>query len=116
MRTRSSFGKNDTANVVSFVDVVIGVHAPPATGTVYAFQMPVLLDEKRIRDSSAENDAPPMDVVFRNCSIVYCLNGRLCAVARPASSGTAETMTAAMTTGPIHLIARSLSASTAVPE
>ena len=56
----------------SVVELVTGVHAPPDTGTVYAFQMPVLFDENRIRDSSGENDAPLIEVVFRNCSIVYC--------------------------------------------
>ncbi len=39
--------------------------------------MPVLFEEKSKRDSSAENDAPWMAVVSRNCSIVYCLAGRV---------------------------------------
>ncbi len=42
----------------SVVDWVIGVHSPPPTGVTYAFQMPVLFDENRMRFSSAENDAP----------------------------------------------------------
>ncbi len=61
---------------------MICVHSPPVTATEYTFQMPDLFDENRIRLSSEENDAPPMDVVSRNCSIVYCLDGlvRLSAV------------------------------------
>jgi len=81
MRIRLSCGKNETAYVESFVKLVTGVHGPPPTGTVYAFQTPVLFDEKRMRDSSAENDAPAMAVVSRNCSIVYCVAGRAGAVA-----------------------------------
>src|SRR6266545_3566748 len=38
--------------------------------------MPVLLEEKRIFFSSAEKDAPEIAVVERNCSIVYCFEGR----------------------------------------
>src|SRR6266542_532300 len=38
--------------------------------------MPVLLEEKRILFSSAEKDAPEIEVVARNCSIAYCFEGR----------------------------------------
>src|SRR5258706_11718774 len=38
--------------------------------------MPVLFDEKRIFFSSAEKEAPEIAVVARNCSIVYCFEGR----------------------------------------
>src|SRR5262245_39342156 len=39
--------------------------------------MPVLLDENRMRDSSAENEAPLTEVVLRNCSMVYCFGWRI---------------------------------------
>ncbi len=66
---------------------MIGVHSPPVTGIEYTFQMPVLLDENRIRDSSAENDAPEIEVVLRNWSMVYCFDGRVvCAEAVAAQS------------------------------
>ena len=58
-----------------------GVHAPPPTGIEYAFQMPVLFEENRKRDSSAEKPAPRTPVTFMNCSIVYCFDGRAWAVA-----------------------------------
>src|SRR4029453_2793038 len=48
--------------------------------------MPLLLDEKRIRDSSLENVAPEIDVGLRNCSMVYCFAGL---AACRAASGTA---------------------------
>src|SRR6187549_3211371 len=65
----------------------MGVHSPPATGIAYTFQIPVLFDENRMRDSSAENEAPVIDVVSRNCSIVYCFDGRaVCADAVAAQS------------------------------
>ena len=52
--------------------------------------MPVLFDEKRMRDSSAENDAPAIDVVFRNWSMVYWRDGRtVCAEAATAHNRTA---------------------------
>src|ERR1700693_939590 len=38
--------------------------------------MPVLLEEKRIFFSSAEKEASEIAVVARNCSIVYCFDGR----------------------------------------
>src|SRR6266496_2797291 len=37
--------------------------------------MPVLFEEKRIFFSSAEKEAPEIEVVARNCSIVYCFEG-----------------------------------------
>ena len=37
--------------------------------------MPVLFEEKRMRLSSGENDAPVIEIVLRNCSIVYCFDG-----------------------------------------
>jgi hypothetical protein len=39
--------------------------------------MPVLFEENRIRDSSAEKDAPRFETVSRNCSIVYCFGARV---------------------------------------
>ncbi len=74
-------GKYATAKVESTVDVVTGVHAPPPTGIEYAFQMPVLFEENRKRDSSAEKPAARTPVTFMNCSIVYCFDGRALAVA-----------------------------------
>ena len=59
---------------------MIGVHSPPPTGIEYAFQMPVLFEENRKRDSSAEKPAPRTPVTFMNCSIVYCFDGRALAV------------------------------------
>src|SRR3954449_7356257 len=38
--------------------------------------MPVLFEENRKRDSSAEKPAPRTPVTFMNCSIVYCFEGR----------------------------------------
>src|SRR5688500_16200913 len=38
--------------------------------------MPDLLDENRIRDSSAENDAPATPTVSMKSSMRYCLEGR----------------------------------------
>jgi hypothetical protein len=61
------------------VEEVIGVHSPPVAAIVYAFQIPVLFDENRIRDSSDENDVPLIEVVLRNCSMVYCFGCRGCA-------------------------------------
>ena len=52
------------------MEAVTGVAGPPATGTEYTLKMPVSLDEKRTRFSSAENDAPLTDVVAMNCSMV----------------------------------------------
>ena len=37
--------------------------------------MPVSLEEKRSRFSSAENDAPLIEIVAMNCSIVYSSTG-----------------------------------------
>ena len=42
--------------------------------------MPVLFEENRKRDSSAEKPAPRTPVTFMNCSIVYCFDGRALAV------------------------------------
>src|SRR5262245_54856752 len=57
--------------------------------------MPLSLEEKRIFDSSDENDAPLIRVLDMNCSIVYCLDGRagpaavsVAAAKRPASAMT----------------------------
>ncbi len=65
--------------------------------------MPVLFDENRIRDSSGENEAPLMDVVLRNCSIVYCFGWRAAwapggAEPAPADRDAATTTAPAMTT------------------
>src|SRR5918993_4096972 len=73
---RSSCGKYDTAYVDSVVELVTGANSPPVTATEYTFQMPVLFEDNRIRDSSEENDAPRIDTVSRNCSIVYCFGER----------------------------------------
>jgi hypothetical protein len=48
-----------------------------------------LFEEKRMRLSSEENDAPPIASVLRNCSIVYCFDG-LTRVAGPAVCATAD--------------------------
>ena len=39
--------------------------------------MPVLFEENRIRLSSAENEAPAIASVSRNCSMVYPFEGFL---------------------------------------
>src|SRR6266540_2860884 len=48
--------------------------------------MPVLFEEKRIFFSSAEKEAPEIAVVARNCSIVYCFEGRPGGAARTAAA------------------------------
>src|SRR6266545_4780868 len=48
--------------------------------------IPVLFEEKRIFFSSAEKDAPEIAVAARNCSMVYCREGR---PGGPARSGAA---------------------------
>ncbi len=53
-----------------------GEAAPPETGTVQTLKMPVSFEEKRIFDSSAENEAPRILVLAMNCSIAYCFEGR----------------------------------------
>src|SRR5712691_982887 len=52
--------------------------------------MPVLFEEKRIFFSSAENEAPEIAVVARNCSIVYCFEGRPEGAARPGAAARAK--------------------------
>ena len=68
--------------------------------------MPVLFDENRIRDSSAEKEAPKTDVVSRNCSIVYCLNGRRGALAWLFAGPAWPAKAADRRMGAIHFIAR----------
>jgi hypothetical protein len=49
------------------------------------------LDENRMRDSSRENVAPVIEVVLRNCSIVYCFAGlALCVPAYGAAVAAAR--------------------------
>src|SRR6266498_3642899 len=50
--------------------------------------MPVLFEEKRIFFSSAEKEAPEIAVVARNCSIVYCFDGRPGGAARTGAAKT----------------------------
>src|SRR5713226_1288992 len=52
--------------------------------------MPVLFEEKRIFFSSAENETPEIAVVARNCSIVYCFEGRPEGAARPGAAARAK--------------------------
>src|SRR6185369_16210515 len=52
--------------------------------------MPVLLEEKRIFFSSAEKEAPEIAVVARNCSIVYCFEGRPGGAAKAGAAATAS--------------------------
>jgi hypothetical protein len=68
--TRSSQGKKLTENVLSSMDRVSGSGVPPSTGSVYALKMPVALLVKRMRFSSALKEAPIMEVVAMNCSMV----------------------------------------------
>src|SRR3954470_15459462 len=75
---RSSFGKYETAYVVSF-DFVSAVGFPPVTATLYALKTPLSFDENRILVSSAEKDEPLTLVVAMNCSMVYWRDGRFCA-------------------------------------
>src|SRR5918993_3147009 len=87
---RSSCGKYDTAYVDSVVELVTGANSPPVTATEYTFQMPVLFEDNRIRDSSEENDASRIDTVSRNCSIVYCFGERGWGEGRTAWAETAS--------------------------
>src|SRR6266540_4210970 len=50
--------------------------------------MPVLFEEKRNFFSSAEKEAPEIEVVARNCSIVYCFEGRPGAAAKTDAAKT----------------------------
>lgn len=48
--------------------------------------MPVSSDQNRISFSSGENDAPPTAIVFMNCSMVYCFDGRAFAASAAGTS------------------------------
>src|SRR3954470_4973227 len=88
---RSSFGKYETAYVVSF-DFVSAVGFPPVTATLYALKTPLSFDENRILLSSAEKDEPLTLVVAMNCSMGYGGDARFC-----AASATAKTSSAVQT-------------------
>ncbi len=75
-RKRASDGKAETTKVESAAESVRATAAPPATGTASTLKMPVLLEEKSSCFSSAVNDAPLIETVSMNCSIVYCFEGR----------------------------------------
>src|SRR2546426_12082576 len=60
----------------SVVEWVRASGLPPAAGISYALNTPDWLLVTRIARSSGENDAPTIEVVFMNCSIVYRGTGR----------------------------------------
>src|SRR5438552_8698913 len=60
----------------SVVEWVRACGLPPAAGISYALNTPDWLLVTRIARSSGENDAPTIEVVFMNCSIVYRGTGR----------------------------------------
>src|SRR5439155_1111103 len=60
----------------SVVEWVRACGLPPAAGISYALNTPDWLLVTRIARSSGENDAPTIEGVFMNCSIVYRGTGR----------------------------------------
>src|SRR2546429_9537305 len=60
----------------SVVEWVRASGLPPPAGISYALNTPDWLLVTRIARSSGENDAPTIEVVFMNCSIVYRGTGR----------------------------------------
>src|SRR3989475_13246230 len=60
----------------SVVEWVRACGLPPPAGISYALNTPDWLLVTRIARSSGENDAPTIEVVFMNCSIVYRGTGR----------------------------------------
>src|SRR2546427_9398946 len=60
----------------SVVEWVRACGLPPPAGISYALNTPDWLLVTRIARSSGENDAPTIEVVFMNCSIVYQGTGR----------------------------------------
>src|SRR2546427_10556590 len=65
----------------SVVEWVRACGLPPPAGISYALNTPDWLLVTRIARSSGENDAPTIEVVFMNCSIVYRGTGARCAAA-----------------------------------